>query len=55
MEVSTAEARTKEILVIMDEREKEAAELRRALAAREIARQVCHHDRDKAGWLLVFL
>lgn len=47
MEVSTAEARTKEIMLILDEREREAAELRRVLAAKETARQVWCHDREK--------
>lgn len=36
-------------MVILDEREKEAAEIRRALAARETARQVCHHARGKGA------
>ena len=49
MEVSTTDARTKEILVILEEREREAAALRRTLAARETARQVCHHSGDKGG------
>lgn len=39
LEVSTAEARAREIMVILDEREEEAAALRQGLAAKEERRQ----------------
>lgn len=41
LEVSTTEARTREAMVILDEREAEAWGLRRFLATKEAQRQAC--------------
>ena len=46
LEVSTLEARTREMIVILDEREAEAAELRQALAAKEVERPLSFQARQ---------